>query len=96
MCNDWNFNIEQWRAHGFSKQRLIARVVWVCDKGDTSRNQLWASGGNGDVARTIGAGEVNGVIRTGSLAVFKFGLCNCSAEVDVPQCWCFLRISLTT
>ena len=96
MGNDGNFYVKQWRAHGCAKQWLIARVVWVSNEGNTSRDQLWASGGNGDVARTIGARKVDGVVCARSFAIFKFGLCDCSSKVNIPQRGGFLRICLTT
>ncbi len=94
MSHDGNFYVKQWRAHGCAKQWLIARVVWVSNEGNTSRNQFWASGGNGDIAQTIGARKVDGVICARAFAIFKFGLCDCSSKVNIPQRGCLLCICL--
>ena len=92
MRVDSDLDIEQRRADGLAEERCVTSIVRVGDKPDARRNQLGSRRLDDDVAvRTV---ERHRVVRTWSLAVFKFSLCDCSAEVDVPQGRCFLRVSL--
>jgi hypothetical protein len=44
MCDYRNFNIKQRCLYGLAEKVLVAVVIWVSDQGNTSRQKLWASG----------------------------------------------------
>ena len=95
MCKYWHFNIEEGSAHRGTKERFVPLIIGVCNDRDARRQQFRASCINKYVAAAIRFMERNGVIRARTFTIFKFCLSYCSAKVNVPQCWCFLRVCLT-
>ncbi len=95
MRKDRYLDIEQRRAHGGAKERLVTLIVRVGNKGDARRYKNRTRRFDDDVAGAVGLVKCDCVVCTRSLSVFKFGLCDRCAEVDVPECRCFLRVCLT-
>ena len=88
--DDWNFDVEEWCANRRAEEWLVALVVGVCDECDARSQQFGTRGVDEDVAGTVGLVEGERVVRTGSVAILEFGLCDGGVEVDVPQSGRFL------